>query len=70
MLSKINQILVFLFTIFFSSFTFSQTTCNDTSWDKGVDFNGANQLLNRHLDSVLQNPELLDYSFLKYHELF
>ena len=70
MLSKINQILVFLFTIIFSSFTFSQTTCNDTSWDKGVDFNGANQLLNRHLDSVLQNPELLDYSFLKYHELF
>ena len=51
MLSKINQILVFLFTIFFSSFTFSQTTCNDTSWDKGVDFNGANQ----HLKQVSQN---------------
>ena len=51
MLSKINQILVFLFTIIFSSFTFSQTTCNDTSWDKGVDFNGANQ----HLKQVSQN---------------
>ena len=45
MLSKINQILVFLFTIIFSSFTFSQTTCNDTSWDKGVDFNGAQSTL-------------------------
>ena len=51
MLSKINQILVFLFTIIFSSFTFSQTTCNDTSWNEGVDFNGANQ----HLKQVSQN---------------
>ena len=51
MLSKINQILVLLFTIIFSSFTFSQTTCNDTSWNKGVDFNGANQ----HLKQVSQN---------------
>ena len=39
MLFKKTQLLVFLFTIIFSSFTFSQTTCNDTSWDKGVDFN-------------------------------
>ena len=51
MLSKINQILVLLFTIIFSSFTFSQTTCNDTSWNKGVDFNGDNQ----HLKQVSQN---------------
>ena len=51
MLSKINQILVLLFTIIFSSFTFSQTTCNDTSWNEGVDFNGANQ----HLKQVSQN---------------
>ena len=45
MLFKKTQLLVFLFTIIFSSFTFSQTTCNDTSWDKGVDFNGSNEHL-------------------------
>ena len=51
MLFKKTQLLVFLFTIIFSSFTFSQTTCNDTSWDKAVDFDGANQ----HLKQVSQN---------------
>ena len=45
MLFKKTQLLVFLFTIIFSSFTFSQTTCYDTSWDKAVDFDGANQNL-------------------------
>ena len=45
MLFKKTQLLVFLFTIIFSSFTFSQTTCNDTSWDKGVDFDGAQSTL-------------------------
>ena len=45
MLFKKTQLLVFLFSIIFSSFTFSQTTCYDTSWDKAVDFDGANQNL-------------------------
>ena len=43
MLFKKNQLLVFLFTIIFSSFTFSQITCNDTSWGKAIDFNGSNE---------------------------
>ncbi|MDB4709727.1 Ig-like domain-containing protein, partial [Flavobacteriaceae bacterium] len=51
MLFRKTQLLVFLFSIIFSSFTFSQTTCNDTSWNEGVDFDGANQ----HLKQVSQN---------------
>ena len=43
MLFKKNQLLVFLFTIIFSSFTFSQITCNDTSWGKAIDFSGSNE---------------------------
>ena len=61
MLSKINQILVLLFTIIFSSFTFSQTTCNDTSWNKGVDFNGDNQ----YLKQVSQNTGVNQLMIMK-----
>ena len=56
MLFKKTQLLVFLFTIIFSSFTFSQTTCNDTSWDKGVDFNGDLQHLQQVSLSTSYNP--------------
>jgi hypothetical protein len=41
MLFKKNQLLVFLFTTIFSSFTFSQITCNDTPWNKALDFSGG-----------------------------
>ena len=56
MLFKKTQLLVFLFTIIFSSFTFSQTTCNDTSWDKGVDFNGDLQHLQQVSLNTSYNP--------------
>ena len=41
MLFKKTQLLVFLFTIIFSSFTFSQTTCTDTPWTKALAFSGG-----------------------------
>ena len=41
MLFKKKQLLVFLFTTIFSSFTFSQITCNDTPWNKALDFSGG-----------------------------
>ena len=43
MLFKKKQLLVFLFTIIFSSFTFSQITCNDTPWNTAIDFSGSNE---------------------------
>jgi hypothetical protein len=65
MLFKKTQLLVFLFTIIFSSLTFSQTTCNDTSWDKGVDFNGSNQ----HLKQVSQSTASNSLRMLGFSEL-
>ena len=55
MLFKKTQLLVFLFTIIFSSFTFSQTTCTDTPWTKALAFSGGDYA-KQNASSAALNP--------------